>query len=135
MGKGDKNMKKEIIARYKKAGIRGLTDKDLVEAITGKTCEAEAIYLRDFIDNTDNIAIRMFKDIFVKYLEQKVMKQARFCRSSKEVYDYLFASMRGLNKEIFKVIYLTSKNRVIETEDLFSGSLRYLREYSCHRCV
>ena len=31
--------------------------------------------------------------------------------------------MRDLNKEVFKAIYLNSRNQIIETEDLFEGTL------------
>ena len=31
--------------------------------------------------------------------------------------------MRDLKKEVFKVIYLNSQNQIIETEDLFEGTL------------
>jgi DNA repair protein RadC len=31
--------------------------------------------------------------------------------------------MRGLKKEIFKVVYLNSQNQVIEIEDLFQGTV------------
>ncbi len=31
--------------------------------------------------------------------------------------------MRDLNKEVFKAIYLNSRNQIIDTEDLFEGTL------------
>ena len=41
----------------------------------------------------------------------------------KKVHDYLFQSMQKDKKEIFKVMFLDGKNRLIEAEDLFEGSL------------
>lgn len=116
-------MKKEILARYKNGGIKALEDREIIEIITGKTCETAAVYLREEIDKGNNIKINLFKDIFVKYLEQKLIKQRMLCRSSKEVFDYLYVSMRGLAIEEFKIIYLTSKNAVIKAETVFKGSL------------
>ena len=46
-----------------------------------------------------------------------------FYRSSQEVFDYLYHSMRDLNTEVFKVIFLDVQNQVIEVEDLFEGTL------------
>ena len=116
-------MNKNIKIRYEKGGIEALTDKEMFEVITGKTCEEQAIYLREAIDNTENVKVRLFKDIFVKYLEQKIIKKKIFCRSSKEVFDYLYASMRNLDTEIFNVIYLNSQNMVLKVETLFKGTL------------
>lgn len=116
-------MKKEILARYKNGGIKALEDREIIEIITGKTCETAAVYLREEIDKGNNIKINLFKDIFVKYLEQKLIKQRMICRSSKEVFDYFYVSMRGLAIEEFKIIYLTSKNAVIKAETVFRGSL------------
>ena len=44
-------------------------------------------------------------------------------KSSQEIFDYLYYSMRDLKKEIFKVIYLNSRNQVLDTTDLFEGTL------------
>ncbi|GAI21464.1 unnamed protein product, partial [marine sediment metagenome] len=38
-------------------------------------------------------------------------------------FDYLYISMRGLKKEVFKVIYLNSQSQVLDTTDLFEGTL------------
>jgi len=65
---------------------------------------------------------KLARELAKTYLEQKV-KQEYACRSSKEVFDYLYVSMRDLKKEIFKVLYLNSQNRIIEVEDIFEGSL------------
>ncbi|MBE9483185.1 MAG: hypothetical protein IMY88_05835 [Chloroflexi bacterium] len=35
----------------------------------------------------------------------------------------LYYSMRDLKKEVFKAIYLNSRNQIIDTEDLFEGTL------------
>ena len=43
--------------------------------------------------------------------------------SSKELFDYLYHSLRDKKREIFKVVFLDAQNRVIDIEDLFEGSL------------
>jgi len=56
------------------------------------------------------------------YLEEKA-KSKKIVRNSKEVYDYLYHTLRDLKKEIFKVIFLDGKNHIIDVKDLFEGTL------------
>lgn len=62
------------------------------------------------------------KEFMESYLLE-TLKEKFACRSSKEVFDYLYVSMRDLKKEVFKVIFLNSQNRIESVEDLFEGSL------------
>ncbi len=57
-----------------------------------------------------------------RYLRDRVAGKT-FFGSSREVFDYLFHSMRDLKREVFKVFFLTRKNEVITDCDLFQGSL------------
>ena len=57
-----------------------------------------------------------------RYLEKRLVEKDNVS-NSKELFDYLYYSMRDKNRECFKVIYLDAKNRVIETETLFKGTL------------
>ncbi len=45
------------------------------------------------------------------------------CHSSREVFDYLYHALRELRKEQFKVIFLDTKNQVIEEKTLFEGTV------------
>jgi len=53
----------------------------------------------------------------------ETLKEKYSCRSSKEVFDYLYVSMRDLKREVFKVIFLNSQNRIESVDNLFTGSL------------
>jgi DNA repair protein RadC len=66
--------------------------------------------------------IKFMQEISREFLKEQVLDRP-YCRSSREVFDYLYHSMRDLKKEVFKVIYLDSQNRVVEIEDLFEGTL------------
>ena len=63
------------------------------------------------------------RELITSYLKEKMTEKEVFCRSSKEVFDYLYVDMRDLQIEVFKVIYLNNKNRIIACEDVFKGSL------------
>lgn len=116
-------MKKEIINRYKMGGITALTDTECFEMLTGKPCKDKVKSLREAIDNSTDIKVKLMKDIYIKFLEQKMIRQRIFCRSSKEVFNYLYADMRGKEKEVFKVIYLNAQNVILKAETIFEGTL------------
>ena len=66
--------------------------------------------------------IRFMQEIAREFLKEQVLGKP-YCQSSREVFDYLYHSMRDLKKEVFKVMFLDSQNRVIEIEDVFEGTL------------
>jgi len=53
----------------------------------------------------------------IKIIDKPVYK------SSQEIFDYLYHSMRDLKKEVFNVIYLNSQNQIIDTAALFEGTV------------
>src|SRR4030067_397528 len=46
-----------------------------------------------------------------------------FCRSSREVFDYLYHALRDLKRENFKVLFLDAKNQILEEKTLFEGTV------------
>ena len=66
--------------------------------------------------------IKLVQEIAREYLKAKILDKP-FYTSSQEVFDYLYHSMRGLKKEVFKVIYLNSQNQIIDTADLSEGTV------------
>ena len=70
------------------------------------------------------MAIRLIHEVARKYLETR-MTESTFLSGSSDVYDYLRHSMRDLDIEVFKVIYLDARQAVISIEDLFVGTMSY----------
>ncbi len=66
--------------------------------------------------------LRLVMEVTGEVLKERIAKKS-LCKSSQDVFDYLYHSMRGLKHEIFKVLFLDSKNRIIEIEDLFEGTV------------
>jgi DNA repair protein RadC len=58
-----------------------------------------------------------------RFLEGRLENTPYRFGSSREVFDYLYHSMRDLKREVFKVLYLNSQNCIIRVEDLFHGTL------------
>ena len=46
-----------------------------------------------------------------------------YCRSSREVFEYLYHALRDLKKEKFKVLFLDAKNQILEEKTLFEGTV------------
>jgi len=68
------------------------------------------------------LGIRLVKAVADRYLEKKVIHRDPI-RNSKELFDFLHLTMRDLPKERFSAVFLDAKNRVIEMETLFEGTL------------
>ncbi|MES0363710.1 MAG: DNA repair protein RadC [Desulfobacteria bacterium] len=66
--------------------------------------------------------IKFIRDVVERYLEKKLIRKDQI-RSSKELFDYLYHSLRDKKREIFKVVFLDAQNRIIAIEDLFEGTL------------
>jgi len=66
--------------------------------------------------------LKLLHELPAEILKEKIMEQQVY-QSAKEVFDYLYYSMRDLKKEVFKVIYLNTRHQIIDIEDLFEGTL------------
>ena len=92
--------------------------KDIVGFFAASLRELERVG----IPHSCMLTIKLLHELPAEILRKKIVEQP-FYQCSKEVFDYLYYSMRDLNKEVFKAIYLNSRNQIIETEDLFEGTL------------
>jgi DNA repair protein RadC len=104
-----KRQAKEAIRRFK--SLRGVLEAPPEELQKIKGITAHNIFV-----------IKFMQEIAREFLKEQVLEKP-YCRSSREVFDYLYHSMRDLKKEVFKVMFLDSQNRVVEIEDLFEGTL------------
>ena len=66
--------------------------------------------------------IKLLHELPAEVLKKKIIERPIY-QTSREVFDYISYSMRDLKKELFKVIYLNGQNQIIETVDLFEGTL------------
>ncbi len=66
--------------------------------------------------------IRLARAVAERYLENRLV-DSPIIRNSRELFDYLFSTIRDKSRECFLVLYLNAKNRIIETETLFEGTL------------
>jgi DNA repair protein RadC len=139
--------RKRLKARFNQSGLSAFLDYEIVELLltlgtARKDCKPQAKEaLKKFktlrgvleappeeLQNIKGITahnifvIKFMQEITREFLKEQVLDKP-YCRSSREVFDYLYHSMRDLRKEVFKVMFLNSQNRVVGIEDLFEGTL------------
>ena len=66
--------------------------------------------------------LKLVHQVARRYLKDRADRKA-FFGSSQAVFDYLFHSMRDLNREVFKALFLNRKNELVFDEDMFLGTL------------
>jgi len=132
--------------RFIKSGLEGLDDRKILElllsvVLSHQECRKLSKECLEHFRNLSGVlaaspqelervgvtpacmfCIKFLHELPMEVLKQKIIEQP-FYQSSQEVFDYLYYSMRDLKKEVFKAIYLNSRNQIIETEDLFEGTL------------
>ncbi len=149
MSSGDTHQghRKRLREKFLKSGLAGFHDYEIVELLLTlgsprrdcKQSAKEAIKqfetLRgvlaaspqelqqiDGIGPHSTFGIKLVQEVAREFLKEKILEKP-FYKSSREVLDYLYLSMRDLKKEVFKVIYLNSQNQIIDAADLFEGTV------------
>jgi DNA repair protein RadC len=139
--------RKRLREKFLKSGLAGFHDYEVVELLLSlgtprRDCKIpakEAIKkfqtLRgvleaspDELEKIEGIGahsafgIKLVQEVAREYLRAKILDKP-FYKSSREIFDYLYHSMRGLKKETFKIIYLNNQNQIIDTIDLSEGTV------------
>jgi DNA repair protein RadC len=139
--------RKRLREKFLKSGLAGFHDYEIVELLLSlgtprKDCKVpakeavkrfetlrgvleaplEELLKIEGIGAHSAFGIKLVQEVAREFLKAKTLDKP-FYKSSQEVFDYLYHSMRGLKKEVFKVIYLSSQNQIIDTVDLSSGTV------------
>ena len=104
-----KRQAKEAIKRFKT--LRGVLE-----------ASPEELQQIDGIGLHSAFGIKLVQEVAREFLKEKIIDKPVY-KSSQEIFDYLYHSMRDLKKEVLKVIYLNSQNQIIEVVDLFKGTI------------
>lgn len=92
------------------------TLQGVLEASPKALCEVRGIGPKNLF------GIKLIKAVADRYLEKRLIRKDPL-NNSKELFDYLYHSIRDKNRECFNVVFLDAKNKVITTETLFEGTL------------
>lgn len=66
--------------------------------------------------------IKLVQEVSRRYLKDRIMHRPA-CHSSREVFDFLYHSLRDSRTEKFKTIFLDAKNKIMEEETIFEGTV------------
>ncbi len=139
--------RKRLREKFIKSGLAGFHDYEIVELLLSlgtprKDCKRQAkeaikkfktlrgvleaspeeLQQIDGIGPHSAFGIKLAQEVAREFLREKIIDKPIY-KSSQEVFDYLYHSMRDLKKELFKVIYLNSQNQIIDTANLFEGTI------------
>jgi DNA repair protein RadC len=89
-----------------------------------RVLEADEAELREIkgIGPHNVFGIRLVQEVSRRFLKEKMLSRPA-CHSSKEVFDYLFHSLRDAKTERFKVLFLDAKNYILEERTFFEGTV------------
>jgi len=135
--------------RFIESGFKGFGDQEIIELVLSltlprrqcqrraKECIEHFKSLRGFLMASPQeleragitascmLCIKLLHELPEEVLKQKIIEKPVY-ESSKEIFDYLNYSMRDLEKEIFKIIHLSSRNQIIEVKTLFEGTANFI---------
>ena len=143
----NKGHRRRLREKFLRAGFSGLNDYEVIELLLTlgtprRDCKqiAKAAIkrfktLKGVLDASgeqlqqinglgpiNTFGILFIRQVASEYLKEKA-RELPVCGSSQTVHDYLCHSMRGLEIEIFKVLYLNSQNMLLEQEDVSRGTV------------
>ncbi len=143
-GKGHRGRLRD---RFTAKGLAGFTDAEILEILLTfgtprSDCkEAAKALLKEFgsfsavldapasalekvkgVGAKNSFAIRFIHAAASHYLQDR-LRGKEYIHSSAEVIRYLSHSMRGLKREVFKVVFLDSSHAVIDVETLSEGTV------------
>ena len=108
--------RKDCKAAAKKALQRFKTLPGVLEAPSGDLCQIKGIGSKNIL------GLKLIKAVSDRYFAQKLV-HADPINNSKALFDYLYLELRHKHTEVFKIIFLNAKNRVLSSKTLFSGTL------------
>jgi len=139
--------RKRLREKFIKSGLAGFHDYEIIELLLSlgtprKDCKPpakeaikkfktlrgvleappEELQQIDGIGPHSAFGIKLVQEVAREFLKEKIIDTPIY-KSAQEIFEYLFHSMRDLKKEVFKVIYLNSQNQIIDTTNLFEGTI------------
>lgn len=136
----------DVLEKYERAGFNAFLDTEIIDIflslssgskktarvseklIKEKQClsgvlESDQKELVSYgVDGVASFTLSLVQEISRRYLREKALAKP-YCRSAKEVFDYLFHCLRGLKKEVFMVLFLDPKNQIVKEKILFEGTV------------
>jgi DNA repair protein RadC len=74
------------------------------------------------IGEVSSFGIRLVQEVARRFLKDRLIEKTVFS-SADAIFEYLYHSMRDLKHEVFKAFYLNAQNEILDSEDLFQGTV------------
>jgi DNA repair protein RadC len=121
--------RRRLREKFLRGGLAAFLDHEIVELLREfKTLcgvlEADARDLRRVrgIGDHNVFGVRLVQEVSRRFLKDRMLSKP-YARSSREVFDYLYHSLRDQKREQFKVLFLDPKNQILEERTLFEGTV------------
>ena len=127
-----------ILARIARGGPAALEDHELL-ALLGIAVDARTLAaaggLRGLLDDPDDLwrtvvlpaedraRIHALLDVHARWMEARLLRDGGPLTSPAHTRRYIEARLRGYRNEVFAMLYLDCRNRVIAFEETFSGTV------------
>ena len=126
----------ELLAIFLRIGVRGKTAVDLARDLLTQFGSLNGIYAANEkqISQVHGMGSSKFAQLQAVFemsrraLNEQIQKKD-ILSSPQQVRDYLVLRLANLQKEVFVVLFLDAQNRLIATEEMFSGTLTQTSVY------
>ena len=143
----NKGHRERLREKFLKGGLAGFMDYEIIELLLtlgtprsdckqpAKDALKKFQSLRGVLEATEDelkkingigphnvFGLKFIQEVSRRFLKEKMMSRP-YCHSSKEVFDYLYHSLRDVKKEKFKVLFLDAKNHILEEKTVFEGTV------------
>ncbi len=88
----------------------------VLEAPLAELCQVKGVGPKNAL------ALKFVQEVARRFLARRLAERPQIS-SAQEVYEYLAHSMLHLSREVFKVLFLDARHRLLTVEDLFQGTL------------
>ena len=137
LAKGAKSLSDaELLAIFLRTGLPGMNVVELAQHLMTQNKTLHNLFnasIEDFcaqkgLGTAKFVQLQAVLELSRRYMMEQCQRAAVF-NSPQAVYDYLTLELRGLQQEVFMVLYLDSQNRLIKEETLFYGTINAASVY------
>ena len=126
----------ELLAIFLRTGLPGMNVIELAQHLLNENKTLHNLFnasIEEFcsqkgLGTAKYVQLQAVLELSQRYMQERCQRDAVF-NSPNSVYDYLTIQMRGLQQEVFMVLYLDSQNRLVKDELLFYGTINSASVY------
>lgn len=126
----------ELLAIFLRTGLPGMNVIELAQHLLNEnktlhnlfSASMEEFCAQKGLGVAKYVQLQAVLELSQRYMQERCQRDAVFT-SPQAVYDYLTLQMRGLQQEVFMVLYLDSQNRLVKDEILFYGTINAASVY------